>query len=235
MSTRKATARAAEGAEARPPKASKKRAQDIIDAAAEIFHNQGYAETSVHDIAEAVGILKGSLYYYIKSKEELLFQVLSDVHEGFRDVVERTRTMDAPAVERLRAYVREHVIYNTRNVTKMAVFYHDYRSLSEERLEEIKERRRFYEDYVRELIEEAQAEGSVDRSHDPKLAAFTLFGMMNWVYHWYRPDGGWTPSQIGDQVAAMAVEGLVGPGRQAQPANGRRGRPAGKKGPATRK
>jgi AcrR family transcriptional regulator len=190
---------------------SKKRTQDIIDTAAEIFHEQGYSETSVHDIAEAVGILKGSLYYYIRSKEDLLFQVLSDVHDAFKGIVERTKALDAPAVERLRYYIREHVIFNTQNVTKMAVFYHDYRALSEKPLAEIVERRRFYEDFLRGLIAEAQAERSVAKHLDPKLAAFTLFGMMNWVYHWYHPEGAWTPDKIGDQVASMAIDGLTGP------------------------
>jgi AcrR family transcriptional regulator len=211
MTTKKRTARTSTRPERPERGSSKKRAQDIIDAAAQIFHDQGYAETSVHDIAESVGILKGSLYYYIKSKEDLLFKVLSDVHDGFRDIVTRTEAMDAPAIDRLRYYVQEHVMYNTRNVTKMAVFYHDYRSLSEERLVEILERRGFYERYLRDLIGEAQAEGSVDPDLNPKLAAFTLFGMMNWVYHWYRASGSWTPPQIGAQVAAMAVDGLVGP------------------------
>jgi len=211
MTTKKRTARTSTRPERPDRGSSKKRAQDIIDAAAQIFHDQGYAETSVHDIAESVGILKGSLYYYIKSKEDLLFKVLSDVHDGFRDIVTRTEAMDAPAIDRLRYYVQEHVMYNTRNVTKMAVFYHDYRSLSEERLVEILERRGFYERFLRDLIGEAQAEGSVDPDLNPKLAAFTLFGMMNWVYHWYRASGSWTPPQIGAQVAAMAVDGLVGP------------------------
>jgi AcrR family transcriptional regulator len=201
---------------------SKKRTQDIIDAAAQIFHDQGYAETSVHDIAEAVGILKGSLYYYIRSKEDLLFQVLSDVHDAFKGIVERTRAIDAPAVERLRYYIREHVIFNTQNVTKMAVFYHDYRSLSEKPLAEIVERRRFYEDYLRDLIAEAQEEGGVNRDLDPKLAAFTLFGMMNWVYHWYQPNGAWSPDKIGEQVASMAIDGLVGPQSARSPAPRRR-------------
>lgn len=190
---------------------SKKRTQDIIDAAAQIFHEQGYSDTSVHDIAEAVGILKGSLYYYIRSKEDLLFQVLSDVHDAFKGIVERTRAIDEPAIERLRYYIGQHVIFNTQNVTKMAVFYHDYRSLSEKPLAEIVERRRYYEDYLRGLIAEAQKEGSVNPDLNPKLAAFTLFGMMNWVYHWYQPTGAWTPSQIGEQVASMGIDGLVGP------------------------
>ncbi len=207
---------------------SKKRTQDIIDAAAQIFHEQGYSDTSVHDIAESVGILKGSLYYYIRSKEDLLFQVLSDVHDAFKGIVNRTRAIDAPAIERLRYYIGEHVIFNTQNVTKMAVFYHDYRSLSEKPLLEIVERRRYYEDYLRNLIAEAQAEGSVNPELDPKLAAFTLFGMMNWVYHWYQPAGAWTPAQIGAQVASMAIDGMVGP-RQGRGSRSAAGKPAAKK------
>jgi len=190
---------------------SKKRTQDIIDTAAQIFHEQGYSDTSVHDIAEAVGILKGSLYYYIRSKEDLLFQVLCEVHDAFKGIVDRTRTIEGPAIERLRYYIGEHVIFNTQNVTKMAVFYHDYRSLSEEPLAKIVERRSYYEDYLRDLIVEAQHEGSVSSDLDAKLAAFTLFGMMNWVYHWYKPSGKWTPNQIGAQVASMAIDGLAGP------------------------
>jgi TetR/AcrR family transcriptional regulator, cholesterol catabolism regulator len=214
MTTSKATPPPIRDADPRPGRSAKKRTQDIIETAAQIFQSQGYAETSVHDIAEAVGILKGSLYYYIKSKEDLLFQVMSDVHEGALELIERVQAIDAPAIERLRAYIRGHVAYNTQNVTKMAVFYHDYRSLSEERLAEILERRRSYEAFLQDLIKEAQKEGSIDSSLEPKLAAFSLFGMMNWVYHWYRPDGPWTPELIGDQVAAMAIDGLAGPTRR---------------------
>lgn len=188
---------------------SKKRADDIVDAAAEIFHHQGYAETSVHDIAEAVGILKGSLYYYINSKEDLLYQVLSDVHEGASEIVEQIQALDVPPLERLRAYVRGHVVYNTRNLTKIAVFYHDYRSLSAERLDDILGRRRQYEAFVEGLIRDAQADGSVDPGIDPKMASFALFGMMNWVYHWYRPSGPWTPEEIGDLYAEIAINGLT--------------------------
>jgi AcrR family transcriptional regulator len=66
---------------------AKLRRREIIEAAAEIFHRKGYSETSVQDIAEAVGILKGSLYYYIDSKEDLLFQMLLEVHEGAKGIV----------------------------------------------------------------------------------------------------------------------------------------------------
>ena len=129
--------------------------------------------------------------------------------------------------------MREHVIFNTQNVTKMAVFYHDYRALSEEPLAEIVERRRFYEDYLRDLIREAQEEGSVNRDLDPKLAAFTLFGMMNWVYHWYSPAGVWTPEPDrragrldGDRRPRRSARRREAEGGRAGEGPGRRGRAA---------
>jgi AcrR family transcriptional regulator len=116
---------------ARP--SSKKREREILDAAAEIFHRQGYADTSVQDVADAVGILKGSLYYYIDSKEDLLFRVLVEVHEDSRGIVEEVGAMDAPPLERLYAYIRRHIEYNTRHLSKIAVYYHDFGLLSEDR------------------------------------------------------------------------------------------------------
>jgi len=189
---------------------AKKRLRAITDVAAEIFHRHGYSETSVDAIAKAVGILKGSLYYYIDSKEDLLFLVLSEVHDGATEIVERVGALNVPAIDKLRAYIREHVEYNTRNITKIAVFYHDYRSLSSPRLQQIIERRKFFERFVQGLIQEAQAEGDIDPAIDAKMASYALFGMMNWVYHWYRPTGSWTPEQIGELYAELAIRGLTG-------------------------
>src|ERR1700761_228 len=84
----------------------KKRQREIIDAAAKIFHRKGYSETTVQDIADAVGILKGSLYYYIDSKEDLLFQMLLEVHEDAKVIVKETAALDLSALERLRVYVQ---------------------------------------------------------------------------------------------------------------------------------
>jgi AcrR family transcriptional regulator len=201
----------------------KRREQDVIDAAAEIFRRRGYADTSVQDVADAVGILKGSLYYYIDSKEDLLFRVLLEVHEDARGVVEEVAAMDAPPLERLRTYVRKHVMYNTRNLTKIAVYYHDFELLSPERRKVIVEQRHVYERFVEGLIEEAQERGDVAAGVDTKLASFYLLGAMNWLYTWYRPGGPATPEQLADLYADLIVNGLVGAGRDAPPD----GRPAG--------
>jgi AcrR family transcriptional regulator len=185
-----------------------KRDREIIDAAARMFCERGYADTSVKDVANAVGILKGSLYYYIDSKEDLLFRVLEDVHEDAKHILDDVGAMDAPPLERLAAYIRGHVEFNLNNLAKVAVYYHDFGQLAPERREVILEQRRRYGRFVVGLIEEAQAAGEVDPQLDSRVAAYSALGMVNWVYTWYRPVGGAPPSKLANLIAEIVVGGL---------------------------
>jgi TetR/AcrR family transcriptional regulator, cholesterol catabolism regulator len=188
-----------------PPK---RRDRQILEAAAHIFHERGYADTSVQDVANAVGLLKGSLYYYIESKEDLLFRVLQDVHAQAKQILDVVPEMDVPPLERLAAYVRGHVEFNLRNIEKVAVYYHDFEQLSPERREEIVTTRKRYEEFVIELIEEAQKAGDVDPDLDAHVATYSVLGMLNWVYTWYRPGGKVSISDFADLVAEIVVGGL---------------------------
>jgi len=187
----------------------KKREQEIIDAAAEIFHRQGYSDTSVQNVADAVGILKGSLYYYIDSKDDLLYRVLLEVHDAAHTIIEEVTAMnDLTPLERLDAYVRRHVEYNIRNLTKVAVYYHDYKLLAPERRAEIRRQRRMYEDFVEGLIGEAQDRGEVAADLDRHVLANCLFGAVNSIYTWYRPGGKVSPSQLADTLARFMLAGV---------------------------
>jgi TetR/AcrR family transcriptional regulator, cholesterol catabolism regulator len=191
------------------PNRTKRRQREIIDAAAEIFHRKGYSETSVQDIAEAVGILKGSLYYYIDSKEDLLFQMLLEVHEDAKGIVEETAALEATALERLRAYVQRHVEYNAQNLSKIAVYYHDFGLLTAKRKRAIMSQRHYYEEFVVGLIEDAKAEGTVDSTADASLVANAIFGVVNWIYTWYRTSGSASPQYLGKLYAELVVNGVA--------------------------
>jgi TetR/AcrR family transcriptional regulator, cholesterol catabolism regulator len=190
---------------------SKKRQREIIDAAADIFHRKGYSDTSVQDVADAVGILKGSLYYYIDSKEDLLFRMLLEVHEDAKAVVTETAALDLPPLERLRIYVQRHVEYNASNLAKIAVYYHDFGLLTPKRKKAIIGQRKFYETFVRGLIVEAQERGEVDDAVDPSLVSNAIFGLVNWIYTWYNPKGSITPEYLGELYAEVAVNGITSP------------------------
>jgi TetR/AcrR family transcriptional regulator, cholesterol catabolism regulator len=188
---------------------TKRRQREIIDAAAEIFHRKGYSETSVQDIAEAVGILKGSLYYYIDSKEDLLFQMLLEVHEDAKGIVEETGALDASPLEKLRAYVQRHVEYNAQNLSKIAVYYHDFGLLTAKRKRAIMNQRRYYEQFVIGLIEDAKADRTVASALDASLAANAIFGVVNWIYTWYRPSGSASPEYLGQLYAELVINGVT--------------------------
>ena len=188
------------------------RRQEIIDAAAAIFSEKGYEATSIQDVADAVNILKGSLYYYIKSKEDLLFGVIQDVHEPALENLARQRDSEGAALDRLRTFVTNHVTYNANNPTKISVFFHDFRSLTGERRETIIRERDLYDHFLRDLIAQGQTEGTICPGIDGKLAAFAILGLMNWMYQWFGPEGEKSAEQIAEAFAEMAVRSVACPG-----------------------
>lgn len=194
------------------PKPGADRKQEIVDTAAQIFKTKGYEATSIQDVADAVDILKGSLYYYIKSKDDLLYEVIQEVHERGLENLESSQQVGENALERLHAFVYRHVTFNADNLTKMTVFFHDFRSLSPDRKEEIVKERDQYDHYLRDLIAEGKVEGVFRDDVDPKLAAFSILGSMNWLYQWYRPDGPRSIEEIADEMATMAVNSLKADG-----------------------
>ena len=190
-------------------RAPRRRQQEILEAAARVFHEKGYESTSIQDIADAVGILKGSLYYYITSKEDLLFEIIQGVHEEALKNLDRTRALEGDALEKIRAFVVVHMTHNATNLVKMAVFFQDFRSLRGERREIIVQERDLYDNFLRDLIRQGQEDGLVCADIDPKLAAITVLGMMNWIYQWYRPDGEYSATEIADQYGDFVVAGLA--------------------------
>ena len=185
------------------------RRQAIVDAAAEIFHRKGYHATSIQDIAEAVGMLKGSLYYYISSKSDLLLEIITQVHEqAFRDLT-GVLEADVPTEERLRLFIIHHTKYCTSHLTYMGVYLHEYKALEGRARTRVINMRDRYEAAVCDLIAAGQEDGSFRRDVDARLAAKLVLGMINWLYHWYSPRGPLTPPQIGNSIADLVLRGLL--------------------------
>lgn len=189
----------------RPPR---RRRHEVLETAARVFHEKGYESTSIQDIADAVGILKGSLYYYITSKEDLLFEILQGVHQEAMKNIDIAKSTPGDALQKIRAFVTLHVTHNAKNLIKMAIFFHDFRSLGEERRKVIVQERDLYDRALRDLIAAGQREGIVCPDLDPKLTAIEILGMMNWIYHWYKQGGPLSPSQVANAMADFVVAGI---------------------------
>jgi AcrR family transcriptional regulator len=200
-------------------RAAAKREKEILEAAVELFHEGGYANTSVEDVASAVGILKGSLYHYIDSKEDLLYRIVEQVHESVQaimaDVEGRT---DLTPLGRLQEYVQQQILYNARNLRRISVYYQDRARLNPARYAEIRRWRRGQERFVVALIEEAAAAGEVPADVDTRLAANCVFAVVIWMYTWYRPSGATSPKALAEFCANFVIEGLTGRGALTPPA-----------------
>lgn len=205
-------ARAASGEKRAKPQARDARMQEIIEAATEMFYEHGYEGTSIENVASAVGILKGSLYYYIDSKEDLLFRVVDQVQRDIHALLdESVEERDVAPLERLGEFSRRQVEYNARNVKIVAVYHNDWRRLKGDRLADIRRRRKYESRVVLELLEEAKKRGEVAESLDTKLAASCVFATIIWPHAWYRA-GGVDPKRLAGFYADFILRGVTGAG-----------------------
>jgi AcrR family transcriptional regulator len=188
-----------------PPKT---RRTDIIDAAARVFHEKGYDATTIQEIATEVGILKGSLYYYIDSKEDLLYEILEQSWVDADRNLEQVGALDGDPLMKIRMFVTLHVKFSIDNLEKYAVYYRDLRSLGAERRSVIAQKRKRYDGFLVGLIEEGQEGGLVCPDLNARIAAAGIFGMMNGIYDWYRRREGWSAEKLADEYADMALAGL---------------------------
>ena len=180
-------------------------------AAAKVFAERGYAEASVQDVADELGILKGSLYHYIKTKEDLLFWLLEEVHRDVQEILEDVAGRpDVEPLERLSLYVRDQVLYNLDNLERISIYYHDVDRLGPERLKKVLDQRHAHERFVNGLIRKAQEEGTADPSMDARVLTNCLFGTVIWTYRWYRPNGRVSRNRIAELCAGFALHGVVG-------------------------
>jgi TetR/AcrR family transcriptional regulator, cholesterol catabolism regulator len=190
----------------------RRREREIYQAAIAIFYRRGYADTTIEEIAEAVGILKGSLYHYIDTKEDLLFGILRDVHVEVDKLLSGAREReDLSPVERLLEYVRRQATYNAKNIEKITVYYHDLNQLSPDRAEEIATLRRAHERYVIDMIGDAQRDGEIDPAFDPALVAAQVFASVGWLYTWYRPGRSVAAGKLAEFIVEFLRRGLAAP------------------------
>src|ERR1700761_2603639 len=154
-------------------KPREERWSELIEVATEVFYAKGYDAASLQDIADRLGMLKGSLYYYIQSKEDLLFDVIKAVHEEGLANIESLAAGEGNPLERLRSVIIGHIDHECRNMTQTAVFLHELQALSPERQAEIIGDEHAYRRVFVDLIETGQREGLIRAEMDPKLAART--------------------------------------------------------------
>jgi AcrR family transcriptional regulator len=187
----------------------RQRDAEVLEAAADIFYERGYASATIQDVADSLGMLKGSLYYYIDTKEDLLYRLMEEIHDGVdKFLAELQAEEERPAAEQLERYVKRAIEFNARNLTRISVYYHDIDQLSDARRNKILSRRRIHEEYVTKLIRQAQADGDAAPDLDAKLLNNCVFATIIWMYRWYRPNRGFSVVELSETCARFVRYGL---------------------------
>ncbi len=180
------------------------RQEAILKAAAALFATKGYERTSIRDIARAARMSVAGLYYYVRSKEELLYRICDRSFSVILDTLERelARTPDPQA--RVRVLIRNHLEHFLHHMNEIKVMTRELGALREPHATDIGALRRRYYAICRDVLA-----GLGSSVVSPRLAAMSLFGMINWIQMWYRPglDGG--ADTLAEGMASIFLDGYA--------------------------
>ena len=179
----------------------------VLRMAAHLFNEKGFHATSLDEVAQRLHVTKPTLYYYVKNKDEILFECVTIGLQMLEDAIARERATGGSAIDQLMAAMRSYVEIVTQDfgMCIIRVGEDPLPPPSRMKLRSFKAR---LDAHFRDLVRQGIAEGSIIAC-DPKIAAFTSAGALSWIGRWYRPDGELDPEQIAGQCIHLVLGGLV--------------------------
>jgi AcrR family transcriptional regulator len=186
------------------------RRREIDEAASELFHANGYAATTVRDIARALDIQGASLYAHVASKEDVLWSIVDGAAAAFERAADGavSDAADGDPVDRLAALVEAHVEVVTADPGRASVFVTEWRHLSADRRDAIAARRDAYEQRFRDVVGDGVGVGAF-RATDPMIATAFVLTALNGIATWYRPDGRLSADRIADHYVELVLRSLT--------------------------
>jgi TetR/AcrR family transcriptional regulator, cholesterol catabolism regulator len=183
------------------------RRSELTRQAARLFAQKGYHGTSIGDLAEALGVQKGSLYSHIASKEDLLFETLMEGAAAFHTSLDAIPD-DAAPVEKVRLALRGHLRVVAEQLDVATVFVQEWRYLHGDRRDQFVAERHRYEERIRDLLREGRDLGELRSDLDEAAAVLLMLSAANWAYTWLQP--GRDTDQLADRFLQLLVDGMRG-------------------------
>lgn len=186
----------------------RERHKAVLETAARLICEKGYEAASVQDIADACGLTKAGLYYYIRSKEDLLLEIQNYGMDIFEEQVLLPVLNIADPVERLKACMEKNIFLVTEGWSKeVTIILHEHETLTGAARQQINARKKRYVHFLESSFQEALREGRI-RQVDPRVAAFSFLGMILWIYKWFRPDGKIAAGRLSLEMQDLFFGGL---------------------------
>lgn len=187
--------------------------EDIVQAAAELFGDVGYERARLEDVARALGIKKGSLYYHIDSKEDLLFVIHDRLIDELTQNTVRALDQTTNTQQQIRAILRVAMHLIAEHRSEVTVFLHERHIFGSSRWASIREKRDRYQVLIVDVLRSGVSAGQVRQLPVP-LTTIGILGMVNWGYQWFDPDGSFSAAEVADVFADIVLYGIL---QQPQP------------------
>jgi AcrR family transcriptional regulator len=185
------------------------RLDHIMRAAAAVFAEQGYERATVRAISRATGVSLAGLYHYFRSKEELLFLIQDHCFATVTEDAGRRLADVADPERRLRLLVDNHLRFFADNMKEMKVLSHEAETLTGEFRRRVNARKREYVELCIGILRELRPAATEAQL---RAAAFSLFGMMNWIYNWYQPGRDLALAELADEMSRLFLRGYLAGG-----------------------
>lgn len=208
-----------------PQRKSDRKLHLILERAAGVFARKGFEGASMRDLSRSTGMSLAGLYHYVSSKQQLLHRIQMDAFTRILESLEARLAGVRDPEERIRILIRNHLDYFLTHPVEMKVFTHEAEALAEPYRGEVAGIKRRYYELALKLFRDLQQTGRT-RSLEPRVAVLALFGMMNWVYTWHRPDSDPDARELAAVITDIFLRGALAlPARNgAANGNGKPGR-----------
>ena len=181
----------------------------ILRTAARIFAEKSYHSTSMRDISRETNVSLAGLYHYCRSKEELLFLIQDNCFGRVLERLEKQLEEVDDPVAKLTIFIENHLSFFAANMAEMKVLSHEAESLRGDLHAHVSTRKDNYTRLARQILQEVQDAGGNKEPVDLTVATYALFGMMNWIYNWYDPQGKLKVHDLAQHLTQLFLGGFV--------------------------
>ena len=187
---------------------AEKRKGQILKNAIDIFYRDGYEKASLQEIAERAGITKAAIYYHFKNKEEILFNLAVTISDRLIKNLKEVNEIGNDPLTQLKDMLTKHISYMKPDKANVKILVEDKRFLGKKYASVIKDKEKEIFNIYKNKLEEIKSIGRL-RDINIMIANFSLFGIINWLYHWYNPKGELGIEEITKDIIKMIFYGLI--------------------------
>lgn len=191
-----------------PRKNPEVRRRQILDAAIDLFYEYGYQKASLRDISRKVEITQAAIYYHFQNKEEILHAIIDEFSTRLDESLRACLSQEKDPIEKFRETIVTHLSFIETDHRSIKILIEDKRFLGDELGLKVRKREKSFYDLYKAYLQEMQDAGLL-REIDLTTATFGVFGQINWLYHWYRPEKNPDISPMAESIIQMIFFGLL--------------------------